>query len=232
MKRNTAAPLILGGLAAAAFAFIYLRNKARAGQNLRFEPVDIAIDTARTRAAIFTRLFYTVKLRLVNDEPAAVVVNSVNLAATANGRPFGNLTSAERFTVPAKGSQVIALNTSIATLGAAGAILDYIRNRQPVEVTINGYVDTDLGRVTVEYNTSLGSGVNGRRAVNGPPQYRYTYKVTDCKDANDCMYALSEMFEIEKRKKAKGLGLNTHERRRVERLKRRLVNFNLQTMRE
>ena len=170
MKRNTTAPLILGGLAAAAFAFIYLRNKARAGQNLRFEPVDIAIDTARTRAAIFTRLFYTVKIRLVNDEPAAVVVNSVNLAATANGRPFGNLTSAERFTVPAKGSQVIALNTSIATLGAAGAILDYIRSRQPVEVTINGYVDTDLGRVTVEYNTSLGGGVNGRRAVNGPPK--------------------------------------------------------------
>lgn len=166
MKRNTAAPLILGGLAAAALAYVYLRNKARAGQNLRFEPVDIAIDTARTRAAIFTRLFYTVKLRLVNDEPAAVVVNSVNLAATANGRPFGNLTSAERFTVPAKGSQVIALNTSIATLGAAGAILDYIRNRQPVGVTINGYVDTDLGRVTVEYNTSLGGSINGRRAVN------------------------------------------------------------------
>lgn len=170
MSRKTNAPLILGGLTAAALLFLYLRNKARAGQNLRVEPVDASLNSSRTRQSLYTRLYYTVKLRLVNDEPAAVVVRALNLKATANGRDFGSLVSKDAFTVPAKSAQVISLDASVATLGALGAILDILRGGRSVDVTIAGYADTDLGRVNVNYETELSaSGINGRRAVNGPP---------------------------------------------------------------
>jgi hypothetical protein len=157
MSRKKINPLLIfGGLAAAAAVFLTARNKARAAQNLRFEPVDIAIDSKRTKAAAFLRLYYTVKLRLINDEPAQIRVNQVNLQASTSGRALGNLVSAEPFTVPANGNQVIALNTSLASFGLVTTILDFIRNRQPVPVNITGYIDTDVGRVTVNYNQTFG----------------------------------------------------------------------------
>jgi len=152
-KTNLLLPL---GLFGAAAAFLYFRNKKAAGENLRFEPVDIAIDSARSRSALWTRLYYRVKIKLINVEPANVNVRGVNLTATANGRALGTLTSGQAFTVSAKGSQVIALDTSISTLGAAATVIDLIRNRQTLTVNINGYVDTDLGRVLINYDQQIG----------------------------------------------------------------------------
>jgi len=154
MKKNKT-PFVLLGLAGAAAAFLYFRNKKAAGENLRFEPVDIAIDSARSRSALWTRLYYTVKINLINSEPANVNVKGVVLNATANGRPLGTLTSAQAFQVPAKSNQVVALQTSISTLGAAATIIDILRNRQPLTVNVVGYVDTDLGRVTIEFSKAV-----------------------------------------------------------------------------
>jgi hypothetical protein len=77
------------------------------------------------------------------------------LNATANGRPLGTLTSSQAFSVPAKGNQVIALQTSISTLGAAATIINVIRNREPLNVNINGYIDTDLGRVLINFDKAV-----------------------------------------------------------------------------
>lgn len=161
MNRKINPLIIFGGLAAAAAVFLAARNKARAAQNLRFEPVDIAIDSEKTKRALGLRLYYRVKIRLINDEPAAIQVNRVNLTAQTNGRALGNLVSAQGFTVPANGSQVVQLDTSIASFGLVSTILDFIRNRQPVPINVAGFIDTDLGRVTVNYNTTLGGGIFG-----------------------------------------------------------------------
>ena len=153
MKRsNLLFPLGLVGLAA---AYLYFRNKKAAGENLRFEPVDIAIDTPRSRASLFTRLYYKVKINLINDEQAAVNVRSVLLNATANGGPLGTLTSTQAFSVPAKSNQVVELQTSFSVFGAASIIVNIIRNRQPLTVNITGYVDTDLGRVNITFNKEV-----------------------------------------------------------------------------
>lgn len=211
MKRKINPLLIFGGLAAAAAVFLAARNKARAAQNLRFEPVDIAIDSEKTKRALGLRLYYRVKIRLINDEPAAIQVNRVNLTAQTNGRALGNLVSAQGFTVPANGNQVVQLDTSIASFGLVSTILDFIRNRQPVPVNVAGFIDTDLGRVTVNYNTTLGGGIFGPR---------YTYKVTDCMDVNDCDYAIRETVE-----KLQGRSPNYHESIRLQALRKRRAKF-------
>jgi hypothetical protein len=154
MKRNNT-PLILLALAGGAAAFLYFRNKKAAGENLRFEPVDIAIDTPRSRASLWTRLYYKVKINLINAEPGSVNVRNVMLNATANGGPLGSLTSSQAFIVPPNGSQIVQLETSISTLGAISVIINIIRNRNPLTVNINGYVDTDLGRVLINFNKEV-----------------------------------------------------------------------------
>jgi len=143
--------LLVGGYA----AYIFLRNKKAAGENLRFEPVDIAIDSERSRRTLWTRLYYKVKINLVNSEQAAVNVRNVMLNATANGRPLGTLTSTQPFSVPAKGNQIVQLDTSFSIFGAASIIINIIRNRQPLTVNINGYVDTDLGRVNIQFSKEV-----------------------------------------------------------------------------
>lgn len=154
MKRNNT-PIILLGLAAAAAAFVFFRNKKAAGENLRFEPVDIAIDSARSRQSLWTRLYYKVKLNLINSEGAPVNVRSIVLNATTNGRPFGTLQSTQNFSVPARGAQVVQLDTSISTLGAAATIINILRSQQPLTINVTGYVDTDLGRVTINFNKEV-----------------------------------------------------------------------------
>jgi len=153
--KNNKTPIVVLTLLGAAAAFMYFRNKKAAGENLRFEPVDIAIDSAKTRAALFARLYYRVKLRLINSERASVNVQKVLLNVSANGRDLGTLTSNQGFSVPAQGAQVVALETSISTFGTAATIIELIRNREPVVLNVAGYVDTDLGRVTVNYNQGL-----------------------------------------------------------------------------
>lgn len=212
MKKNQTAVIVLGLLGGAA-AFVYFRNKKAAGENLRFEPVDIAINSAKSRAALFTRLYYTVKIRLINDERAAVQVSAVNLQASAQGKNIGNLTSSERFLVPAQNNQVVALETSINTFGAASTVVDLIRNREPLNVLITGYIDTDLGRVIVNYNQPIGAGINGPK---------FAYRVTDCTDLRDCDLAIEELQNISKQKGGK---LNTKERIRLARLYKRRLKF-------
>lgn len=138
--------------AGAAFAYIIARNKKAAAENLRFEPVDIAIDSERSRASLFTRLYYKVKLRLINDEQGSIKVNTVLLNAFVNNKAFGTLTSSQNFTVPAQGSQVVQLDTSISTFGAAATIVEVLRNQQPLTINVQGYIETDLGRVTVNFS--------------------------------------------------------------------------------
>jgi hypothetical protein len=143
--------LLVGGYA----AYIFLRNKKAAGENLRFEPVDIQIDSERSRRTLWTRLYYKFKIKLVNPEQAAVNVRNVMLNATANGGPLGTLTSTQPFSVPAKGNQIIQLDTSFSIFGAASIIINIVRNRQPLTVNITGYVDTDLGRVNIQFSKEV-----------------------------------------------------------------------------
>lgn len=154
MKKNRT-PFVLLGLAGAAALFIYIRNKKAAGQNLRFEPVDIGIDSARSRTSLWTRLYYKVKINLINAEPARVAVKNVMLNATANGRPFGTMVSSQRFEVPANGSQIVQLETSISTIGAAATILEILRSQKPLLISIVGYVETDLGRVEINFSKEI-----------------------------------------------------------------------------
>ena len=78
-------PIIAIGAAAAGVIF-WLRRKAAAGQNLRYEIVDIAIDIPKIVQSNFARIYFNTKLRLINDESVSVNIRQINLNANVGTR--------------------------------------------------------------------------------------------------------------------------------------------------
>lgn len=155
-------------ITAAAYGLIFwLRRKAQAGANLRYEPVDIAIDLDRIKQSLFTRIYYKVKLNLINDESVSVNVKSINLNVFVGNLPFGSIIKNQSFSVPARSNQIITLNTSFSSLSAIALIKDIIIDGFNDPIIVKVYIQTDLGRVKVEFTKNTSGVLNGKRSVNG-----------------------------------------------------------------
>jgi LEA14-like dessication related protein len=153
--------LFLGGAAAALLYF--LRQKRAAGENLRVEPVDISIDSARSSSSFWTRIYYNVKLKLINTESASVNVSGINLNVLVNNTPFGSINNTTGFIVNAGSERIVNLEASFSSLGVIQAIRDLISDGLKFNVVVSGYVDTDLGRIAVNFSKNVGSeGISGR----------------------------------------------------------------------
>ena len=152
--------LIYIGTAAAALLY-FLRQKRAAGENLRVEPVDIAIDSARSSSSFWTRIYYNVKLKLINAENASVNVSAINLNVLVNNTPFGSINNTTGFIVAAGSEKIVNLEASFSSLGVIEAIRDLIADGFRFNVAVSGYVDTDLGRIKVQFSKNVGgSGVS------------------------------------------------------------------------
>jgi len=206
------AALLTGGL----LLFRYLRGKTEAGKNLKYEPVGVYIDAARSAETNFYRLYYIVKIRLVNDYQQSVNINALNLEATSNGRPLGTLTSNIAFIVPSMGSKTVELSASVATTGILSTVIDAIQNGFNIPVKISGYINTDLGRLNINFTKQVGT-----QSISAP----YEYKVTDCLDSRDCQIAMDEIFSNNPGAKNDFSKLTQKEKTRYFRLKRRQVKF-------
>lgn len=155
-------PLILT-LVTGAGLFFWLRRKKSAGTNLRYEPIDIAIDSQRSAASLFSRIYYNLKLRLINNESANVNIRAINLqaflkVADRQPRKIGDIVNNAGFQVPAKGQREIKLDTSISTGGVIQIIKDLLIEGINFEINVNGFVDTDLGRLNINFTKDFGSG--------------------------------------------------------------------------
>jgi hypothetical protein len=131
--------------------FRWLRNKQDAGANLRYEPVDIAIDTERSRAANFFQIYYKVKIRLINDGRASVVVRDIDLVASAGNTKISNITSSTQFSVPANSAKLIQLTAAISTAGVITTVLNIIEDGFNFPLTVTGEILTDLGTLNVSF---------------------------------------------------------------------------------
>jgi hypothetical protein len=143
--------LLIAGGAIAALLF-FLKRKKSAAENIIVEPIDIAIDSQRSS---FSRIYYRIKLRLVNNEPANVNVSSINFSVTANGKAIGSINNTTGFRVDAGSSKEITLDASISSIGAIGLIRDLITEGFNIDILVAGTINTDLGAVNVNFSKSL-----------------------------------------------------------------------------
>jgi hypothetical protein len=137
--------------------FRWLRNKQDAGANLRYEPIDIAIDTERSRAANFFQIYYKIKIRLINDGRASVVVRDIDLVASAGNTKISNITSSTQFSIPANSAKVIQLTAAISTAGIITTVLNIIEDGLNFPLTVTGEILTDLGTLTVSFTKVIGA---------------------------------------------------------------------------
>ena len=139
-------------VAAIGYGLIYwLMNKKKAGQKLKFVPVDIGIDTKKIKRAFFTKIFFNIKLMLTNEEAASVNVKSIDLVISVNGKILGYVNNQDGFVVEARNSKTINLETSISSLGLIGFIRDLIKDGFKFPVNVKGYINTDLGKIDINY---------------------------------------------------------------------------------
>ena len=100
-------------LGAAALGVIYwLRKKAAAGANLRYEIEDIAIDIPAILQSNFQRIKFNTKIRFTNDESVNVNVKQVNLDAYIGTRKIGKILNNNEFTIQKQSSKVVTIQTN------------------------------------------------------------------------------------------------------------------------
>lgn len=141
----------------------FLRRKKAAGENLEVLPVKITIDTPKTRKSNYLRIFYDITLNLANREQASVNVRNIFLTVRTNDRNFGNIEEALNFNVPANSEKQITIKASFFTLGFLGLVKDLIQNGLNIKVNVSGYIDTDLGRVNINFDKNIGGSVSGQK---------------------------------------------------------------------
>jgi LEA14-like dessication related protein len=160
-------PIIALGAAAAGVIF-WLKRKAAAGQNLRYQVEDIAIDIPKIVQSRFARIFFNTRLRLINDESVSVNVRQINLNANVGSRSIGKIINNTPFSVPARSSNVVRIETSFSSGQIVLYIIDQIRNNFQFNepISVDGYIQTDLGRVNVDYTQNTSGGVTGYNILN------------------------------------------------------------------
>lgn len=157
-------------LTAAAYGIIFwLKKKKAAGSNLRYEIADIAIDIPRIIQSNFARIYFNTKLRLINDESVSVNIKQINLNVDINNRSLGKIVNNTPFKVAARSSNVVRIETSFSSGQVVLYIIDLIRNGFKFDkpISLDGYIQTDLGRVNINFTKNPSEGLNGKRSVNG-----------------------------------------------------------------
>jgi LEA14-like dessication related protein len=139
-------------VAAVGYGLIWwLMNKKKAGENLKFVPVDIGIDTKKIKRAFFTKIFFNIKIMLTNTEAASVNVKSIQLTIKVNDKVLGYINNEDGFVVNGRESKTINLETSISSIGLLSFIRDLVKDGYKFPVNVSGIINTDLGKININY---------------------------------------------------------------------------------
>lgn len=150
---NNKTLLLLAG--AGALAAYFLKGKKEAYENLDIKPLDIAIDTARSKQAKWMKLYYKIKIRLTNPSNFAINVKSINLDFIVNDKRIGNLENETTINVPGNSNKTITLVSFIQSATIIETILLILADSSNIKLAIDGEVVTDLGTVTIDFQKNV-----------------------------------------------------------------------------
>jgi hypothetical protein len=149
-------------IGAGALLINYLKGKKRAMENLQFEIFKITIDKQKTQRALYFKVFYDIVITVVNDELSPVKIKDTLLNIKVNGRDLGAIKSTLNLLIPRESEKQITLQASFFTLGAIGLVKDIVKNGLQANVNVQGYINTDLGKVDINFDKQFGGEMNGQ----------------------------------------------------------------------
>lgn len=135
----------------------YLGGKKAALQNLRVNPVSIAIDSAKSAATLFTTIFYNVKIRLTNTEAQPVYVRFIDLDVYFQNVNIAKISRDQDFIVSGRNGITVELEAVVKSSNVVTKIIDMVRLRKigDLSLTIEGTIGTDLGDIPVRFTKSF-----------------------------------------------------------------------------
>ena len=136
-------------------AYYFLKGKKESLENLIIKPIDIAIDSKKSRQLFFQKLFYNIKLKITNPSGFAVKILSIDLDFIVNNEIIADIQQQSAIIIKPNETKVITIESSIATLGIIQQIISMITNKEGIDVAIKGDVQTDLGNINIAYAKKL-----------------------------------------------------------------------------
>jgi LEA14-like dessication related protein len=134
------------GAAAWGLLYNFLNRKKAALENIGISNIDVAIDLPRTQNANYIKLFYKLKIRLVNTANASINIKSIDANFFLNGIEFANISQNINALIPAGASKEINITASINSGNIIASIIDIISENK-AEIEVQGSLMTDLGLI-------------------------------------------------------------------------------------
>ena len=136
-------------------AYYFLRGKKEAIENLDIKPIDIAIDTQKSRKLFFAKLFYNIKFKIKNPSGFAVKILEIDLEFLVNNKFIANIEKKSPIVIKPGEEKIITIESSLSTTNIIQQVLDMLTGDKTIDLAIQGFVKTDLGVVNVSYNKPL-----------------------------------------------------------------------------
>lgn len=145
---NQGLKLVLA-VAGVGLLYTFLNKKKAALENIVIRNIDVAIDLNKTQDAAYLKLFYNLKLMLLNTAKVSVNIKSLEAKFYLNGIEFSNINQNLNLYIPAASSKDVVINASINSINVITSIIDFISENK-AELVVRGSLLTDLGMIEFE----------------------------------------------------------------------------------
>ena len=142
--------------AAAGAAYYFLIGKKKALENLDIKPIDVAINTAKSRKFFFTQLFYNIKLKITNSENLAAKIQNIDIDVYINNKKASEINSNTPVIIPARTEgKIVTIEGVVMAGNLISLILEFLADQQPINIKAIGTVTTDLGTIEINYSKNV-----------------------------------------------------------------------------
>lgn len=142
--------------AAAGAVYYFLMGKKRALENLDIKIIDVAINTAKSKKTFYAQLFYNLKLKITNSESLAARIQNIDIDVYINNKKASEINSDTPVIIPARTEgKIVTIEGVVMAGNLITLILDFLANREPINIKAVGTVTTDLGTIVINYNKNV-----------------------------------------------------------------------------
>ena len=142
--------------AAAGAAIYFLIGKKRALENLDIKPIDVSINTAKSKKLFYSQLFYNIKLKITNSESLAARIQNIDIDVYINNKKASEINSNTPVIIPARTEgKIVTIEGVVMSANIITLILEFLSDQQPINIKAIGTVTTDLGTIEINYSKNV-----------------------------------------------------------------------------